>query len=81
MTPKQYLTEVARAERDLRTLKARIAHFEDLGLSITANTSSTHIKPSMPSSRVESAAVGIVDAVRELNAKLRADTVTGSESE
>ena len=72
LTAKEYLQQVAYAEREIRTIKAQIEHFMDLGLRITSSMSNTPISASKGSSRVESAAVGIVDGSDALNANLRA---------
>ena len=69
---KAYLQRVAFAEREIKTLKARIAHYEDLGLSITAFRTDTRVIASEGASRVEMAAVGIVDSLGSLDANLRA---------
>jgi len=72
MNAKEYLEQVAKAERDMRVLKAKIDHYEDLGLSITPHIGNASGKPSTPSSRVETAAIGVVDTLGELKAKLGA---------
>ena len=69
---KQYLLRVAAAEREIKTLRARARHYEDLGLSITSHFSDTPVTASRGSSRVETGAVGIVDTMRDLNANLGA---------
>ena len=70
MKAKDYLEQVARAEKELRVLRAKVAHYEDLGLTITTSTTNTPIRASKGSSRVESAAVGIVDTLGEIEAKI-----------
>lgn len=72
MGPKQYLQQVAAAERELEVLRAKVAHFEDLGLSITSHMSSTPVQGQKGASRVEMAAIGIVDALEDINAKIGA---------
>ena len=67
-----YLQQVATAEHDLVTLRARVAHYEDLGLSITSHMSSTPVQGQKGASRVETAAVGIVDGLQSINAKIGA---------
>ena len=69
---KEFLQQVAYAEREIRTIKAQIDHFMDLGLRITSSMSNTPISASRGSSRVETSAVGIVDGSESLNANLRA---------
>ena len=75
LTAKAYLQQIAYAERQIRTIQAQIDHYRDLGLRITSSMSNTPISASKGSSRVESAAVGIVDGLESLNANLRAYTV------
>ena len=70
LTAKEYLQQVAYAEREIQTIRAQIDHFRDLGLRITSSMSNTHISASKGSSRVESSAVGIVDGLGALNANL-----------
>ena len=78
---KAYLQRVAFAEREIKTLKARIAHYEDLGLSITAFRTDTPVIASKGASRVEMAAVGIVDSLGSLNANLGAYTAIVRDAE
>lgn len=82
MTNKEYsrlaagfLKRVSFAEREIKTIRARIAHYDDLGLSITAFRTDTPVTASRGPSRVEMAAVGVVDALNSLNANLGAYTV------
>ena len=75
MTAKEYLQQIAYAERQIRTIQAQIDHYRDLGLRITSSMTDTPISASKGSSRVESAAVGIVDGLESLNANLRAYSV------
>lgn len=70
LTAKEYLQQVAYAERQIQTIRAEIDHFRDLGLRITSSMSNTPISASKGSSRVESSAVGIVDGLGALNANL-----------
>ena len=70
MTPKQYLQQVAQAERDLRTLKAKLAHYEELGIMSSLSNGNTPVKASKGHSRVETAAIGIVDTLSEMMAKI-----------
>ena len=67
----QYLRQVAYAERELRTLRAKLRHFEDLGLGGGGVASgNASIRASTASSRVENAAIGIIDLTREIVAKI-----------
>ena len=81
MSPKEYLQQVARAERELETLRARVRHYESLGFSITSHTSDAPVKASTPSSRVETAAVGIVDALSDIQGKMVAYNAIVKEAE
>ena len=69
---KRYLEEIARTEKKLRTLKAKIDHFHDFATSITPHITDTPVSHSMGSSRVESGAVGIIDGLEDWNANLGA---------
>ena len=74
MSPKEYLMQVARAERELKTLRAKLRHYEDIGLTITRHSTDTPVRASRGSSRVENAAVGIVDVLSDIEGKIRAYT-------
>ena len=60
--------QVARAEKELKLIRAKIAHYEDIGFSLSGGHSEasgsqmTH----RSSSRVETAAIGIFDATRAM---------------
>ena len=81
MTPKEYLQQVSRAEKELETLRARVRHYESLGFSITSHTSDASIRSSTPHSRVESAAVGIVDTLKDIQGKIGAYNAIVREAE
>lgn len=67
MTAKQYFLAVQAAERELKMIRAKIRHYEDIGFSITGgNLSAPVVSHSRGSSRVEAAAMGIFDATRAL---------------
>ncbi len=70
--PKAYLERVLKAEKELRDLKQRVNHYEDLGLNITSHMSDAPVSHSMGSSRVETSAVGMIDTMSTINANLRA---------
>ena len=72
MTAKEYLRRVEHAEREIGMLRARIRHYEEMGMNITSHFSDTPVKGSRGASRVEAASVGIVDTMQSLNANLRA---------
>ena len=78
---KDYLKQVTFAEKEIKLLKARIAHYEDLTRNITHFSTDTPLSVSRGSSRVETAAVGIVDALSSLNANLGAYTAIVSDAE
>ena len=72
MRAKEYFQSVVHAERELMQIRAKIRHYQDLGYSITGGSlDSPVVSHSRGSSRVESAAMGIFDATKELEAKAR----------
>ena len=66
MTAKEYFRMVASAESRIRVLQAKLRHYEDLGLTITSAPSGSVSGQKSGASRVELAAVGMVDATRHL---------------
>ena len=67
MTAKEFFRRVLGAERELMMIRAKIAHFRDVGTSISGGSiDSPVVTHSLGQSRVESAAMGIYDATREL---------------
>ena len=70
MKAKQYFLQVLAAEKELKLIRAKIRHYEDIGLSITGGSmDSPVVSHSRGSSRVEAAAMGIFDATRALEAR------------
>ena len=63
---------MSQAEREIRTIKARIRHYQEMGIASPGNMTNTPVSHSMGSSAVETAAVGIIDALGALNANLGA---------
>lgn len=62
MRAKDYFRNVLRAEKELKLLRAKIRHYEDIGYSITGGSiDSPVVSHSRGSSRVEAAAMGIFD--------------------
>lgn len=66
MTAKEYFRMVASAESRIRVLQAKLRHYEDLGLTITSAPSGSVSGPKNGVSRVELAAIGMVDATGKL---------------
>ena len=63
MKAKDYFRQIRSIERELKLLRARIRHFNDIGLSITGGTmDSPVVSHSRGSSRVETAAIGLYEA-------------------
>ena len=65
MTAKEFFRQVRRAENELKVLNAKLEHYEELGFSsggIVSGTGNAH----RGTSRVELAACGAVDALRDL---------------
>lgn len=81
MTPKEYLMRVAHAEREIRSIKARIAHYQDMIVGSSLNIENTPVTHSKGASRTETIAVGIIDALSALNANLGAYTKIVSDAE
>lgn len=81
LSPKAYLCRVAQAEREIRTIRARIRHYEEMGIRSPGNMQNTPVTHSTGSSTTEMAAVGIVDALSALNANLGAYTAIVSDAE
>lgn len=72
MRAKEFFRQVSHAERELVMLRAQICHFRDVGTSISGgNMDSPVVTHSLGQSRVESAAMGIYDATRELEEKAK----------
>ena len=70
MKAKAYFLQVLAAEKELKLIRAKIRHYEDIGLSITGGSmDSPVVSHSRGSSRVEAAAMGIFDATRALEAR------------
>ena len=70
MTAREFLLSVQKAERELKLISDRRRHYEDLIVSIGSNMGKTSFgKPSNPSSKTETAAVGIVYLIDQLTTK------------
>ena len=65
MTAKEFFRQVRRAERELKIIKAKLEHYEDLGFSLGGAVGVIGNKQK-GSSRVEMAAIGKVDVLRDL---------------
>ena len=65
MTAKEFFRQVRRAERELKIIKAKLEHYEDLGFSLGGAAGVIGNKQ-RGSSRVEMAAIGKVDVLRDL---------------
>lgn len=67
MKAKDYFRRVLAAENELKLIRAKIRHYQDIGFSITGGSmDSPVVSHSRGSSRVEAAAMGIFDATRDL---------------
>ena len=67
MKAKDYFTRIRAAERELKLIRAKIRHFQDIGYSITGGSlDSPVVSHSRGSSRVETAAMGIYEATKAL---------------
>jgi hypothetical protein len=65
MTAKEFFRQVRCAERELKIIKAKLEHYEDLGFSLGGAVGVIGNKQK-GSSRVEMAAIGKVDVLRDL---------------
>jgi len=70
MKAKDFFRQVRIAERELRVLNAKYEHYEDLGMSMGSMGGSVGNKH-RSSSRVELAACGAVDALRDIDDQRR----------
>ena len=69
MTAKEFLLQVQRAEREMKLIRARKRHYEDLIVAIGANTGKAVIGKPSGASKVETAAIGIVFLTEQLSDK------------
>lgn len=72
---------VAHAEREIKTIRARLRHYREMGMGSPGNMSNTPVTHSKGFSSVETAAVGIVDTLNALNANLGAYTAIVRDAE
>lgn len=67
MKARDYFRQIRSIERELKLLRARIRHYNDIGLSITGGSmDSPVVSHSRGSSRVETAAIGLYEAKNAL---------------
>ena len=71
MKAKDFFRQVLRAESQLKQLTARLRHYEDIGLTITPSNSGAGSGGQKGVSRVELAAIGMVDATSHLVEEIR----------
>ena len=69
MKAKDFFMQVQRAEREMKLLKAKQQHYEDLGLQITSHIGGIGGKQ-RGASKTEAAAVGYLDSTRDLNLQI-----------
>lgn len=69
MRAREFFLRVGKAEAKLKILQAKLRHFEELGLTITSNTSAVGGHHA-GTSRVELAAIGMVDSMRGLESEI-----------
>lgn len=70
MQAKEFMQQVRVAEQELKMIGAKRRHYEDLARSVGCGIGSATAKPS-GASRVEAAAVGLVDLFTDLDVKER----------
>ena len=67
MNAKLYFQRIRNAERELKLIRAKIRHYQDIGYSITGGSmDSPVVSHSRGASRVETAAMGIYEATKAL---------------
>lgn len=72
MNAKAYFQRVLAVERELKLIRAKIRHYEDIGYSITGGSLDAPVVcHSRGSSRVETAAMGIYAATEALEAQVK----------
>ena len=72
MTAKELFRRVRIAEREIKLINAKLAHYEDLGLSVGGiNSNGPSGNAHRSASRVEIAACGAVDALSDLDRQKR----------
>ena len=71
MTAKEMMTRVHRAEQELLVLNAKKRHYEDLMMSIGANTGKAVIGKPSGVSKTETAAIGLVFLMDQIEAKIK----------
>lgn len=69
MTAREFLLQVQMAEREMKLINAKRRHYDDLMLSIGANTSKAVIGKPSGASKTETAAIGIIFLTEQLLAK------------
>ena len=70
MKARDYFRQIRAAEKELKLIRAKIRHYNDIGLSITGGSmDSPVVSHSRGSSRVETAAIGIFETTRALEAQ------------
>jgi len=65
MTAKEFFRQVQRAEKEIKVLNTKLSHYQDLGFSVGGAAGVIGNKQK-GSSRVEMAAIGAVDVLRDL---------------
>jgi len=72
MKAKDFFRHVLFAEKELKLIRAKIQHYEDLGLSISGGgMDSPMVSHSVGTSRVEAAAMGIFDNTLKLQQRAK----------
>ena len=82
MKAKDYFRQIRSIERELKLLRARIRHYNDIGLSITGGSmDSPVVSHSRGSSRVETAAIGLYEAKSALERQVEEYVIRIREAE
>lgn len=81
MRAREFFRQVLRAEVELKFLRAKVRHYEDLGLIITSNMSGVGGGHQQGASKVEMAAIGSVDTMTALTERIKEYEATVAKAE
>ena len=71
MKAKDFFLQVRQAESKLKTLTARLSHYEEIGLTLSPSNNGPGSGGQRGTSRVELAAIGMVDATSHLTDEIK----------
>ena len=71
MRAKTFFLDVQHAESELKVIRAKIRHYEEMGLSLASGGGASAGVHQHGFSRVEASAIGMVDATKDLRDQIR----------